>query len=172
MGGECCMMEGRNAYWDFVGKPEGNKPHNLLFNGYGGGVSLGVKQLEHEADHSSLSSAEVKNKHNYTSSPPCNLQCKVILEELNVNHRVKEFPSFMHPKGLLPYFQKPVTGPYSPSEKFSHTLRSSFSEIHFNIILLSTARLPNGLFPWHLPCSTTPNLLNLSQVIWLVTEWH
>lgn len=115
--------------------------------GTGGGVSLGVKQLEHEADHSSLSSAEVKNKHNYTSSPPCNLQCKVILEELNVNHRVKEFPSFMHPKGLLPYFQKPVTGPYSPSEKFSHTLRSSFSEIHFNIILLSTARLPNGLFP-------------------------
>lgn len=79
MGGECCMMEGRNAYRDFVRKPKGKKPPSLLFNGYQR-VSLGLKQLEHEVDHSTPSSAEVMNKHNYTSSPPYNLQCKVILE--------------------------------------------------------------------------------------------
>lgn len=73
------MMEGRNAYRDIVRKPKGKKPLSLLFNGYLR-VSLGLKQLEYEVDHSPPSSAEVTNKHNYTSSPPYNLQCKVILE--------------------------------------------------------------------------------------------
>jgi hypothetical protein len=70
-------MKGRYAYRDSVGKPIGKKPLSFLFHGYQG-VSLGVKQLEHETDHSPPPSAEVRNKHNYTFSPPY----KVILEEL------------------------------------------------------------------------------------------
>jgi hypothetical protein len=35
-----------------------------------GALSLGVKWLGHEADHSPLSSAKVKNVCSYTSSPP------------------------------------------------------------------------------------------------------
>jgi len=35
-----------------------------------GALSLGVKQLGHEADHSPPSSAEVKNMWSYTSVPP------------------------------------------------------------------------------------------------------
>jgi len=69
-------MEGRYAYRDFVGKPKGKKPPTLLFHGYQG-VSLGVKQLEHEADHSPPSSAEGRNKHNYTSSPPPHISYNV-----------------------------------------------------------------------------------------------
>jgi hypothetical protein len=34
-----------------------------------GALSLGVKQLEYEADHSPPSSAEVKNEWSYTSTP-------------------------------------------------------------------------------------------------------
>jgi hypothetical protein len=41
---------------------------SLLYNGYQG-VSLNVKQLGHEADHSLPSIAEVKNVWSYTSSP-------------------------------------------------------------------------------------------------------
>jgi len=35
-----------------------------------GALSLGVKQLGHEADHSPPSSAEVKNAWSYTSTQP------------------------------------------------------------------------------------------------------
>jgi len=34
-------------------------------------LSLGAKQLEHEADHSPPSSVEVKKAWSYTSTPPC-----------------------------------------------------------------------------------------------------
>jgi hypothetical protein len=36
-----------------------------------GALSLGVKQLRHEADHSPPSSAEVENVWSYTSTPQC-----------------------------------------------------------------------------------------------------
>lgn len=98
------MMEGRNAYRDFVGKLKGKKPPSLLFHGYQG-VSLGVKQLEHEAAHSPPSIAEVKNKHYCTSSPPYNVECKVLLEVLDVNHRVKEFP-FYAPQRFITVFSE------------------------------------------------------------------
>jgi hypothetical protein len=42
---------------------------NLLLDAYQG-LSLGVKWLEHESDHSPPSSAEVKNAWSYTSTPP------------------------------------------------------------------------------------------------------
>jgi hypothetical protein len=114
-------------------------PPSLLFNGYQGlSLSPSVNRPEHGADHSPPSSAEVKNKHSYTPNPPYNLQCEVNLEEFIVNHRVKEFPNFMYPKGLLPSLEKPVIGPYSPSEKFSQNPKFYFSEIQFNIILLSS----------------------------------
>jgi hypothetical protein len=41
-------------------------PHNLLYNGYGGALSPGVKRPGREADHSPPASAEVKK----TSTPP------------------------------------------------------------------------------------------------------
>jgi hypothetical protein len=40
------------------------------------GLSLGVKQLEHEVDHSPLSNAEFKNEWSYTSAP-CICLCGV-----------------------------------------------------------------------------------------------
>jgi len=58
-----------------------------------GGLS-GSKAAGAWAAHYPPSIAEVKNKHNCTSSLPYNLQCKVLLEVLNVNHRVKEFPLY------------------------------------------------------------------------------
>jgi hypothetical protein len=47
----------------------------------GTGLSFpGVKQLAHEADHSSALSAEVKNEFHYTSSPPYVFKaCMIIL---------------------------------------------------------------------------------------------
>jgi hypothetical protein len=42
-------------------------PPNLLTNGYHG-LTLEVKQLEHEADHSPLSNAKAKNEWSYTST--------------------------------------------------------------------------------------------------------
>jgi hypothetical protein len=44
-------------------------PPSLLSNGYGGALSLGVKRPGRETDHSSPSSAEVKNAWRYTSTP-------------------------------------------------------------------------------------------------------
>jgi hypothetical protein len=45
-------------------------PPSLLFNEYQGLFLWGVKQPGHEADHSTLSSAKVKNACSYTSTPP------------------------------------------------------------------------------------------------------
>jgi hypothetical protein len=47
-----------------------------------GALSLGVKRLEHEADHSPPSSAEVKKMCTCTSTPPC-----VFLAQCLVKHR-------------------------------------------------------------------------------------
>jgi hypothetical protein len=43
-----------------------------------GALSLGVKRLGHEADHSSPSSSEVKNAWSYTSAPPISHQGVVL----------------------------------------------------------------------------------------------
>jgi hypothetical protein len=43
-------------------------PANLLSNGYWEAF-FGVKQLDHEADHSSPSSAEIENVCSYASTP-------------------------------------------------------------------------------------------------------
>jgi hypothetical protein len=43
-----------------------------------GALSLGVKQLGHEADHSPPSSAKVKNAWSYTSTPPVRLHGVVL----------------------------------------------------------------------------------------------
>jgi hypothetical protein len=43
-----------------------------------GALSLGIKQLGHEADHSPPSSAQVKNVWSYTSTPPVRLQGMVL----------------------------------------------------------------------------------------------
>jgi hypothetical protein len=43
-----------------------------------GALSLGVKRSGREADHPSLSSAEVKNVWSYTSIPPIRLQGVVL----------------------------------------------------------------------------------------------
>jgi hypothetical protein len=45
-------------------------PPNLLFNGYWGALSPGVKRLGRKADHSPPTSAEVKKMWLYTSTPP------------------------------------------------------------------------------------------------------
>jgi hypothetical protein len=45
-------------------------PPNLLFNGYRGALSPGVKRPGREADHSPPASAEVKKMWIYTSTPP------------------------------------------------------------------------------------------------------
>jgi hypothetical protein len=44
---------------------------SLLFSGYRGVPLLDVKQLGYEADHSSQSSAKVKNEWSCTSAPSC-----------------------------------------------------------------------------------------------------
>jgi hypothetical protein len=41
-------------------------------------LALGAKRLECEADHSSLSGAEVKNAWSYTSTPPISLHGVVL----------------------------------------------------------------------------------------------
>jgi hypothetical protein len=43
-----------------------------------GALSLGVKRLGREADHSPPSSFEVKNAWSYTSTPPVRLHCVVL----------------------------------------------------------------------------------------------
>jgi hypothetical protein len=49
-------------------------PPSLLLNGYGGGaLSLGVKRLRLEVDHSLPSRTEVQNRWSYTSIPPIRL---------------------------------------------------------------------------------------------------
>jgi hypothetical protein len=45
-------------------------PPNLLSNGYRGVLSPGVKLPGREADHSTLTSADVKKMWIYTSTPP------------------------------------------------------------------------------------------------------
>jgi hypothetical protein len=45
-------------------------PLILLSNGYRGLFSLGIKRQEHETDHSSPTSTEIKNTSIYTSIPP------------------------------------------------------------------------------------------------------
>jgi hypothetical protein len=45
-------------------------PPRLLYSRYWGFISLGVKQLGHEADHSPTSSVKVKNAWSYTTIPP------------------------------------------------------------------------------------------------------
>lgn len=51
--------------------------NGFLFSGYSRDLSAGVKLLEHEADHSSLSSPEVKNVWRYTCTTPCMPSCHV-----------------------------------------------------------------------------------------------
>jgi hypothetical protein len=48
-----------------------------------GALSMGVKRPRREADHSPLSSAEVKNLWNYTSTPPIRLHGVVVCLILN-----------------------------------------------------------------------------------------
>jgi len=50
-----------------------------------GALSLRVKQLGHEADHSPLLSAKVKNTWNYTSAPPVGLHSMAL--SLKKRHR-------------------------------------------------------------------------------------
>jgi hypothetical protein len=54
-----------------------------------GALSLGVKRPRREADHSFLSSAEVKNAWSYTSAPPIRLHGVVLSQKKN--HR-----NYMH----------------------------------------------------------------------------
>jgi hypothetical protein len=59
--------------WELFSSPPGSDrfwgPPSLLSNGYGGGpLSPGVR--EREANHSPLSSVQVKNPWSYTSIPP------------------------------------------------------------------------------------------------------
>jgi len=49
-----------------------------LYQWVSGALSLGVRRLEREADHSPPSSAEVKNASSYDSTPPVRLQGVVL----------------------------------------------------------------------------------------------
>jgi hypothetical protein len=52
------------------------QPPNLMGSGV---FSLGIKRPEHEADHSPVSSAEIKNAWSYTSTPPIRLHSVVLI---------------------------------------------------------------------------------------------
>jgi hypothetical protein len=54
------------------------EPTQLPIQWVPGALSLGVKQLGHEADHSPTYSAEIKNAWSYTSTPPICLHGMVL----------------------------------------------------------------------------------------------
>jgi hypothetical protein len=56
----------------------GSGAHPASYPWVPGALSLGVKQLVREADHSPPSSAEVKNVWSYTSTPPVCLHGMVL----------------------------------------------------------------------------------------------
>jgi hypothetical protein len=58
---------------------------------------------------------------------------------------------FMVPKGSLPYWQQPTTGPCPELYESSPTLSSYFHKIHFNIIIIpSMHRSSEWSFPFKL----------------------
>jgi hypothetical protein len=67
---------------------------------------------------------------------------EALLEQLIVADLVKEFPSFMESKGLLPCLQKPMVEPRLEPRNPVYTSTFCFSKIHFIIILLSMSRSP------------------------------
>jgi hypothetical protein len=60
----------------------------ILLNGYQGLFLGGVKQLGHEADHSSPSSAKVKNMWSYISTSSC-----VVIVWCLIKHRMSSWHS-------------------------------------------------------------------------------
>ena len=52
----------------------------------------------------------------------------------------------MEPEGLLPHSQEPATCPYPEPDQYSPCFPSSFSKIHFNIIILSRIKLEVRMF--------------------------
>jgi hypothetical protein len=88
-GATCWMIRGSSAGrgWEFFSStPPPDRhwgPLSLQSNGYKESF-LGVKRPGRETDHSSPSSAEVKNAWSYTSTPPIRLHCVVLKEKLMV----------------------------------------------------------------------------------------
>jgi len=67
---------------------------------------------------------------------------RALLENLIVAWLVKKFPTFLEPKGSLPYTEGTATDPVISQMDAGHNFTSYLLKTHFNIALRSMPRSP------------------------------